>query len=863
MSSNTALSAGRVGGVGWQVDLPGLASLVLNLGASGLKRFAEAGVDFHTILCMGEIAEKCAASSEYRRELSVCREAQRTESQWLYKLVEIGAATSFVADELLKKRAGENVVALLSAILPVMSESSCDSLLLKLFEACNTPLDKTPGFGQLRSIRKSLTPLARKTQFKDRVFQYHVLARQLLDNDASTVNPTAYESIPSEETAVQIILALSKLVQEDSGYRLAYHGLRGSGWVIAYARHILGLPVCVLRSTSKPVPISGDYQNAKVLAYLFEQESKCELLLDCSVQDFFVTKSLDPSCHAGWLIDVRTTNVLDSYIPAADPLRKGVAVVARSMANSYIQKLVKHVTTTNPSNQDLIQYYSIQDPNQYTIKQDLIHYPIYCLPNLRKRVMGILSLLGFDPVDESDLKDGVWSQYIKLEKSTPTGSQRRTVFTEDPTPPYLVAGPAWIRSGLGHTQVSCNVHSTESSEDASAVHQDRRLDEQGIRHISFLSGIVEAACLLSFTDWDQNLRLLSTSFLEDPACWSKGLVFKKPLIEILITGSSGGMRQLGMIELCETTIDVCIGEREVWTPVFSDEKMLAFQHHGIVFVQNAAFHQTLDLQCCFIHLQPGAIIAEGEEKMKLYTYSMHEQKMETMDESGNRIDKLLAPVDSFPGISFCTRSKFSGENVYLQQDALVKDQICAIPSPGIISRSLAGLYVTGNCDHGYYDSVPATELDSAVDKLREERLEEQKKEAARLAMRRSKYERPVSSRPERGSVAKKKCPTFVAKPGLFLAGAECRSSILELWLQAVDQNAPGQWLAYHDWGDRHYLTVLQRGCCIACACRMVLDHCEGSNGVGGVSRIIHGRLAGEDMSSIMYDTGMIDWYELL
>ena len=722
----------------------------------------------------------------------------------------------------------------MSAILPVMSESSCDNLLLKLFEACNTPLDKTPGFGQLRSFRKSLTPLARKTQFKDRVFQYHVLARQLLDSDASTVNPTAYESIPSEETAVQIILALSKLVQEDSGYRLAYHGLRGSGWVIAYARHILGLPVCVLRSTSKPVPISGDYQNAKVLAYLFEQESNCELLLDRSVQDFFVTKSLDPSCHAGWLIDVRTTNVLDSYVPAADPLRKGVAVVARSMANSYIQKLAKHVTTTNPSNQDLNQY-----------PTDLIHYPIYCLPTLRTRVMGILSLLGFDHVDESDLKDGVWSQYIKLEKSTPTGSQRRTVFTEYPAPPYLVAGTAWIRSGLGHTQVSSNVHSTESSEDASAAHQDRRLNEQGIRHISFLSGIVEAACLLSFTDWDQNLRLLSTSFLEDPASWSKNLVFKKPLIEILTRRSSGGMRQLGMIELCETTIDVCIGEREVWTPVFSDEKMLAFQQQGIVFVQNAAFHQTLDLQCCFIHLQPGAIIADGEEKIKLYTYSTHEQKMETMAEPGSRIDKLLAPVDSFPGISFSTWSKFSGENVHLQQDALVKDQICAIPSPGIISRALAGLYVTENCDHSYYDSIPATELVSAVDKLREERLEQQKKEAARLAMRRSEPERPASLRPERGSVAKGKRPTFVAKQGLFLAGAECGSSILELWLQAVDQNAPGQWLAYHDLGNRDYLTVLQRGCCTVCACTMVLDFCEDST---RVARIIHGRLAGEDMN---------------
>ena len=486
MSSSSAISAGGGGGVGWQVDLPGLASLVLNLGASGLKRFAEAGVDFHTILCMGEIAEKCAASNEYRRELSVCRQTQRTESQWLYKLVEIGAATNFVADELLKKRAGENVVALMSAILPVMSESSCDNLLLKLFEACNTPLDKTPGFGQLRSIRQSLTPLARKTQFKDRVFQYHVLSRRLLDTDASTVNHTAYESIPSEETAVQVILALSKLVQEDSGLILAYHGLRGSGWVIAYARHILGLPVCVLKSISKPVPISGDYQSARVLAYLFEQENKCELLSNRNVQELFVTNSLDASSHSGWSIDVGTTNVLDSYIPAADPLRKGVSVLARSMANSYIEKLaeqlIKSVSTPGDAPAGVL-----LDVDVDVKIQGLIKYPVYCLPALRKRVTRILSLLGFDPVDGLDIENSEWSEYIRVQKPTHEGSQRREeTATEPSAPPYLVAGPAWIKSSLGHTQVFSNGQRIERSKDTSAAYQDIWLDKQGIRHIASL-----------------------------------------------------------------------------------------------------------------------------------------------------------------------------------------------------------------------------------------------------------------------------------------------------------------------------------------------------------------------------------------
>ena len=795
--------------MGWQVDLPGLASLVLNLGASGLKRFAEAGVDFHTILCMGEIAEKCPASNEYRRELSVCRQAQRTESQWLYKLVEIGAATNFVADELLKKRAGENVVALMSAILPVMSESSCDNLLLKLFEACNTPLDKTPGFGQLRSIRKSLTPLARKTQFKDRAFQYYLLSRQLLDTDASNVKPTTNESIPSEETAVQVILALSRLVQEDSGHILAYHGLRGSGWVIAYARHVLGLPVCVLRSTSKPVPISGDYQNARVLAYLFEQENKCELLLNRNVQHFFVTKGLDPSCHTGWMIDVGMTDVLDSYMSAADPLRKGASVVARSMANSYIQKLAMHV---------------IQDDYSFP---GVTKYPAYCLPALQKRVSRILSLLGFDPVDGSDLNNGEWSKYIRLLEQTPEGPLRRNYkeLLDDHAPHDLVAGPAWIKSGLGHTQVSSNDQHMGCSEDASAALQHARLDKQGIRHVSFLCRIVEAACLLSFTDWDQNLRLLSTSFLENPASWNIGLLFKEPLIDILTRDVSGGLSLLGMSELCKTTIDVCIGRREVWTPGFSDEKMLAFQYYGIIFVQNAAFHQRLDLQSCFLHLSPGAIIADGEEKMELYTYPTHQENFEEMIDRGRQMHEQFAPVDLFPDISFSTRLKFFGEKVYLQQDALVKDQICTIPSPGMISRALAGLYVTEDCDHQYYDAITATEIDIIFHKLRIERL--------------------VS---HGGMLVPDTMVNIVPKRGLFLAGAERRSPQPELWLQAVDQNAPGQWLAYQNMGNREYFIVLQRGCCTACACRLVLKYRADLFGDSfAVPRIIYGRFAGEDM----------------
>lgn len=135
MSSDTALVSGQGSGIGWQVNLPSFSSLALNLGVAALKQLATAGVSEHTLQCMLMIAEVCPASNEYRRDISKCRREQRKTAIWMCKIVELGTATNFVADELLKTRAGENVVALMSAVLPVMSEHSCDSMILRLFDA--------------------------------------------------------------------------------------------------------------------------------------------------------------------------------------------------------------------------------------------------------------------------------------------------------------------------------------------------------------------------------------------------------------------------------------------------------------------------------------------------------------------------------------------------------------------------------------------------------------------------------------------------------------------------------------------------------------------------------------------------------
>lgn len=774
------------GGVGWQVDLPGLSSLVLNLGSAGLKRFAEAGVDLHTVICMGEIATTCQASNQYRKDLSLYREEQRKEAQWLYRVVEIGASTNFITDTLLKKRAGENVIALMSSILTVMSETACDNLLLKLFEARATALDLTPGFGQLRCFRETLMPLARKTLFKDRVFQYHVFSQQLHGDQAHADGSFVYDSIPDVTTTVQVILSLTRLMQGGTDVIMEYHGLKGAGWVIAYARHVLDLPVCILKSPSSAVPISGDYRNAKVFVHLFERDCKCQILTQGKVQDVFVTRSIETYGHEGWLIDVTRNNVLDSCIPYADPMRKGTSLIARSLVNSYTRVLCECFSP--PGRRKL--YSSL----------GLINYTEYCLPSIRKKAQKILTLLGFDFVEAESVEP---EQYIRV-----CGSE-----------PYLAAGQMWIQSGLGHIVIE----GVSGQIQADKVIQGARLDDTAVKYVSRLFRLVEAACWLSFTDWDHHVRLLSLSFLETRDAWKSCLFFRRPLLEIVSMNNSGGAPDserlsISVESLGKASIDITIGDRESWTGDFREFKqpndmLLAFEHYGLVFVQNAALRQDLTPDACFLHIIPGAIIANGEKYRRIYNDSDKPKThmLQTSSVAATTTQKsLYMPVDSFPGLSVTTRGSRSERDFTLKQSLLIQDKIYSIPSPGSTSRSLRELLVTQVCDHQYYDEL---HIHNHTDVQTQSN--------------------PIGP------------PTNTIKQGLYLAGPTDEREN-ELWLQSVDRNPLGQWLAYQTNYRTELLTILQRDCCLACICSKVEEIWKRPDHGFRTVRIIHGRLAEED-----------------
>ena len=115
-------------------------------------------------------------------------------------------------------------------------------------------MDKTLGFGQLRSTREASTPLALKTQFRDKICQYNVIARRLLQDEGHTLDVFAFENIPDESTAVRVILSLVNMILEDEGAIIAYHGLKGAGWIIAHSRQVLGLQVYIFKTSATSVP---------------------------------------------------------------------------------------------------------------------------------------------------------------------------------------------------------------------------------------------------------------------------------------------------------------------------------------------------------------------------------------------------------------------------------------------------------------------------------------------------------------------------------------------------------------------------------------------------------------------------------
>ena len=394
----------------WQVDIPGLSQLVMNVGVHGLKQLALSGVDIHTVGCMLMVGEMIPASQQFRQELNRRREKQRTERRWFYNLVEVGAGSCFLVDQFLKTRAGENVLALMASVVPLMSESACPAVLGGLFEVAGVSMDHTPGVNQFLKLRDGLLTFSRNVGFQERVLTYHALLNQLVNNHNEnpwTSESDPYDAIPSRQDIPRIIQLCHKVATSTDSVILSYKGLHGSGWLAAFGSYVIGLPVCALDSSGMQVPISNHYGKAKVILDP-SAESGYGLLTAGELSDFISVERLDDASRLGWSVNCNELNYFSTNHPEFEHsgLIDAVADLTAIMTLRQVWRMSKPLSETKP-------------PDGF------VPYLVSILPRIQERSLDTLSSLGFKVKPRSqfaftsDLLCRGTSDGPKLEKESP------------------------------------------------------------------------------------------------------------------------------------------------------------------------------------------------------------------------------------------------------------------------------------------------------------------------------------------------------------------------------------------------------------------------------------------------------------
>ncbi|RSL42635.1 hypothetical protein CEP54_015411 [Fusarium duplospermum] len=258
-----AVSTTSQSNVQWQIDIPSLSQMILKIGAEGLKSIQMSGVDVHTIGCLLGLGEITPASDTFRRKLVGYRHKQRSRRWFLNTVVEYGSGTNAVIDQLLNTRAGENILSLITAVTSVLDDGAIEVLNI-IFELLRTPSHSIPGISQLQRVRSTCLPLARMTDFKDRVARMH----EMILGEAF-FNKTIFQyedALPDSKTMARLIVDLKNLcIERTPRTKLIYYGITGSSWLIEYSRDVLGLDVCLVHEDGTIHPVKGTFETASVV----------------------------------------------------------------------------------------------------------------------------------------------------------------------------------------------------------------------------------------------------------------------------------------------------------------------------------------------------------------------------------------------------------------------------------------------------------------------------------------------------------------------------------------------------------------------------------------------------------------------
>lgn len=790
-----------------QVDLPALSQLILSVGTHGLKQLALAGVDLHSIGCMLMIAEYTPASSSFRRTIFHARASQRSERLWLYKVVEIGAATNFLADQLLKTRAGENVLALMAATVPVMDEETCTTALVALFEGAKVGLDNIPGMGQLKALRTDLAPLARRVGFGEKVFNYHKFLWSLCGRAGSMPGEGPYAAIPLAADVAVIIRMLHRVVYSDEPYIFICWGFRGAAWITAYASEVLGLKVCAVQGDRTPIPVTGAYEDAKILIELSSAESKCGLYLQKNVEEQFELHKDTAENRRGWSVDCAIVHFLEyrhSRIGASESL-------ARLSYFTAIETLNQVATLSTAM--------SAWTENRRVFEnagvEGFVTYAESELKHTQARSLRILRQLGFTPGVLEDYKfetaKGCDTYICQGHKSDPpvftyeTSDEvydyelKKKVKSKEKSPigQYMVAGAAFDVSTTHRLRYYI------ATEDILTRMAGEAVEQSGFQH-SFLKLRLDRqeeiattvkiatrfASYLAFSDWDVSLRQMSVQFLQ----------FGETKEQHQSESGYFEAHMAAAIPLCADNLDLSTLENKLWSADW-----IALDLDGIIVHRNTARHYSIhDLRGKFLGFTAGKIVSEGDVCSKVRSdrvgLSYHDMASEI---TGSRI-AACTPQLKFPNLSTRTLLSTVKDTLFVRLEGFLNSKLMLVGDASRVGQKLPDTLVSVPCTHGYHKKTEHgiyELLPRATNTLRTERV--------------NMIIAPSTITTQQIRVIEGL--VFDSK-----ASTPRRNEKLHVYYQMVDNSPLGQWLACH-WTspNERALTIIQKDCCFGCILQRV------------------------------------------
>ncbi|KAI4213179.1 MAG: hypothetical protein LQ351_004125 [Letrouitia transgressa] len=434
------------------------------------------------------VSELVPACPDFRRRLNATREKQRRERKWIFKAIEIATATTFLLDQFLKTRAGENVLALMTAVAPLISQDACSLLLNHLFDQEAISADHTPGFGQFSKLRDGLIDFTRQAGFRENVLHYHgFLARRFeIDSDP-------YEAIPSVEGLSHIIKLCHKIVSMEDDCILRLKGLKGAGWIAAYTGQILGLPVCAVDQQGNQHPMTNNYLNAKVIIEPFGNETKFEVLTvggPSILSDLIQIGSLASAQRQGWSVSCSEVNYLLYRHPElCDDLNLSTIIsdfVARLSLTTLFYGATAHL--------DFERHGSGLRP-----------YSVFVLRQTQERCLEILETLGFtmqrlENYQENKDFERCLNRYAYELLPSPSSPLSESKHFKHILGKYK---PRVLNSKILRHSLTYYLDQCEDNKFKELFYKDNHLFETVV-------GSVLLAITLAFSDWNLGLRSLSS-----------------------------------------------------------------------------------------------------------------------------------------------------------------------------------------------------------------------------------------------------------------------------------------------------------------------------------------------------------------